>query len=523
MAKYLTSITAEDIRDMMKPKRVKVSDKYPTGVKVALAGLRELTPEEAYSWIFHLNDKDSDYIENRGEESGAFKANPIGLATKFREGQKPLRRHRILFKDSFMADLKYLQDADFAILNGLTYFGGHNRLAHASKMFAMIFDIDGVGKTQLKALISQATSENIIGTPAALPLPNLIVASGHGVHLYYIFTHPVDLYPNIKLYAKAVKYALTEKLWNRYTSTEKRVQQQGLNQGFRVIGGKTKMKDVRVAAFALNPELWTLEELASYIPEGKLKIDPKLIYKESIHSLEYAKEHWPEWYASLGTPKKERQKGHWTCNRGLYDWWKERIKESGTYGHRYFCIMALAIYAVKCGISREELEEDAAALRPYLSDLNPQEPFTEEDVQSALECYDIAYVRFPKDDISKITGISMQTTKRNGRTQDVHLYLARRRKEDLKTIGELKKEGRPSEFITVLNWREKHPDGKKIECHRDTGLSRPTINRHWEAAAAIKREPDIKIEPKEDGEPQTMRVVRVNFAEMFNACLKGNK
>ena len=522
MATYLTSITAEDIRDMMTPKKVPISKSCPSGLKASLSGLRELTPEEAYTWIFHLKDKDSDFLENRGEEGGQFKANPIGLATKFREGKPPLRRHRILFKDSFMADLKVLQDADFAILNGLTYFGGRNTMQHASKMYAMIFDIDGVGRSQLRALISQATSENVIGTAAALPLPNLIVASGHGIHLYYIFQHPVDLYPNIKLYAKEVKHALTEKLWNRYTSTEEKVQQQGLNQGFRVIGGKTKMKGVRVAAFALNPELWTLEELASYIPEGKLKIDPKLIYPESIHSLEYAKEHWPKWYASLGMPKKERQKGHWTCNRGLYDWWKKRIEESGTYGHRYFCIMALAIYAVKCGITREELEADAAAIRPYLSDLNPDEPFTEEDVRNALECYDLAYVRFPKDDISKLTGIAMETTKRNGRTQAAHL-------ERIRAIQKIddpdgKWRGRKSEFVTVLNWRDKHPDGRKIDCHRETGLSRVTINRHWDAAAAIKFEPDIKIEPEMEGEdPQTMRVIRLNLADLFSSYMKDMK
>ncbi len=41
--------------------------------------------------------------------------------------------------------------------------------------------------------------------------------------------------------------------------------------------------------------------------------------------------------------------------------------------------------------------------------------------------------------------------------------------------------------------------------------------------AAIMRESDIKIEPKEDEEPQTMRVFRVNLAEMFNAYLKDNK
>lgn len=31
----------------------------------------------------------------------------------------------------------------------------------------------------------------------------------------------------------------------------------------------------------------------------------------------------------------------------------------------------------------------------------------------------------------------------------------------------------------ILKWRELHPDGKKINCARDTGISRPTIDKYW--------------------------------------------
>ena len=44
-------------------------------------------------------------------------------------------------------------------------------------------------------------------------------------------------------------------------------------------------------------------------------------------------------------------------------------------------------------------------------------------------------------------------------------------------------EGRPKGSGTaqkqVLTWRTEHPNGKKIECHRDTNLSRVTIDRWW--------------------------------------------
>ena len=31
----------------------------------------------------------------------------------------------------------------------------------------------------------------------------------------------------------------------------------------------------------------------------------------------------------------------------------------------------------------------------------------------------------------------------------------------------------------VMDWQAKNPNGTKMECHRDTGVSRPTINKYW--------------------------------------------
>ncbi len=32
----------------------------------------------------------------------------------------------------------------------------------------------------------------------------------------------------------------------------------------------------------------------------------------------------------------------------------------------------------------------------------------------------------------------------------------------------------------VQNWRQQHPDGRKIDCERETGLSRHTVLKWWE-------------------------------------------
>jgi hypothetical protein len=87
--------------------------------------------------------------------------------------------------------------------------------------------------------------------------------------------------------------------------------------------------------------------------------------------------------------------------------------------------MSLAIYAKKCDISEEELRADAYSFQEYLNLKSPENPFTDEDIESALECYNETYRSFPRDDIAKITGIEIPKNKRNGRKQETHLEIAR--------------------------------------------------------------------------------------------------
>ena len=60
---------------------------------------------------------------------------------------------------------------------------------------------------------------------------------------------------------------------------------------------------------------------------------------------------------------------------------------------------------------------------------------TEDDVKSALEAYDREYYNFTISDIEALTDVHIERNRRNGLTQEKHLYLARRRKEDMKAIG----------------------------------------------------------------------------------------
>ena len=430
----------------------------------------EVSAMEVYSDIFHLGENE---IQRRNEEKGTYKSNPLGY---WKNDKDSKGHYRILFDDTFEETLKELQEADFCIMNGLSYFGRKNVQEHASKMYAMIFDLDGVTDETLGNFLHSCFSDFTI-----YPLPNYIILSGHGVHLYYVFEYPIPLYPNIKIQLKELKYSLTTKMWNRYTTKNwEKVQYQGINQGFRVIGGKTKIEGVRVRAFSLNTHPYCLEQLNQYVPEDK-RIDETKLWKESKLTLAQAKKKYPEWYDKR-VVRGEKQ-GTWTCKEDLYYWWIRKIQEGASVGHRYFCVMCLAIYGVKSGISKKQVEKDAIELIPFLNGMSDTEPFTESDVKSALECFDERYMTFPIEDISKISGIDIEKNKRNGRKQNVHVKYMNNQRAFKVDMGECTNGGRPEGTGTkkeiITEWQKCHPEGKKIDCERELKLSRHTVIKWW--------------------------------------------
>lgn len=456
-------------------------------------GAYEVSAMDLYTAMFRLGQG---YIQKEYEPSGEYKANPLGY---YKDDEKKPGHYRILFEDTFEETLNELQQAKaFAIISGLTYYGRKNTQEQASKMYAMIFDLDGINDGYLNNFLSGASSKI-----EAYPEPNFIILSGHGVHLYYLFDEPISLYPYIKVQLKELKYALTNKIWNKYTSIEKKPQVQGINQGFRVVGSRTKdgAPEPVARAFQYRIDPYTLDELCSFVPEAS-RVDQQKLWRETKYTISEAKEKFPEWYQRV-VLDQNYERSYWQISEkvhgdnpyALYDWWYNKIRAGATYGHRYFSIMCLAIYAIKCQVPYERLEQDAFELVPFLDGLNPEEPFTIDDCKSALECYDLRYSTFPIDDISKLSGIEIEKNKRNGRTRKEHLQakywrndkgrrevnICRQNRElaleDMRDAGELK--GRPSKGNVVKEWRHKHPDGRKIDCYRDTGLSRVTIDKWW--------------------------------------------
>lgn len=162
-------------------------------------------------------------------------------------------------------------------------------------------------------------------------------------------------------------------------------------------------------------------------------------------------------------------------------------------GHRYNCLENLCSLAVQCNISPEEVERDCREIAERFEELTTTDDnhFTEYDILCALRTYHMATeqaFRRKTEFISKKTGIKLVPNKRNHRKQSLHLKLARASRDIL--CAERGKDdwrdgaGRPKGSGTaeqkVKDWRLAHPDGRKADCHRDTGLDPKTIRKWWD-------------------------------------------
>ena len=445
-------------------------DDYDKVVSFLENGYDEVSGDEFYSEIFPNNED----IWEKNEHYQ--KPNAIYL---YYDGNKDRMRRRIMFNDTWIDDYnEFIIDNPMTLCSGLSYRGKRNRIENAQKLHALIFDLDSVGFREFENLFWRLGKKHM-ETLRAMPMPTYIVTSGSGLHLYYLMDDPIDLYPNIKLQLKQMKYEMTRIFWDPGTTTkEESAQYQGIAQGFRMVGStNNKHGNFRIRAFRTGKPV-SLALLNSYLVE-KYRVDLNYKFHPTSCSLEEARVKWPEWYEKRVIGGQKR--GQWVVKDDLYKWWLRQLQENKVIGgHRYFYLMCLAIYAVKCGVSKKQLRADMKAVFDTLANIHHENEFTQKDVESALEAYDKGYYCFTRDDISKLSGIQILPNKRNGQKQKDHLFIIRGIRELKSKLGQkVSGGGRPIVASDVYKWRRAHPEGRKIECERTLGLSRHTVLKWW--------------------------------------------
>lgn len=448
-----------------------IKDNY-NQVLFALSSIYDqIEGEDFYNYIFPDN-------QIAGEVSEKYsKPNAIFLYRDEKDvGTDRTFRRRIMLKDTWENDFEeFILDNPMSLCSGLAYRGKINRLEHAQKMNALIFDLDEVGINELKTVLMRIGKKPGLRT---LPIPTFLVVSGTGLHIYYVFEEPIDLFPNIKVQLKSLKYDLTFKMWDyNNTSKKKQIQYQSINQSFRMIGSVNNKYNLPVVAFKVGEKV-SLDYLNSYVDEEKNKVDLNKPLRPTKYTLKESQELFPIWYDKVIVRKDKRAK-QWSIKRDLYDWWlKQSYKVRG--GHRYYFLMAMAIYAVKCNISKKELKTDMYKLFDELKEVEHTNPLEKNDIKSALETYDRQYYNFTIDDIVKLTDIPIAKNKRNYRTQKEHIKIMNFVRDNIThpQIEWRNTEGRPTKEKIVKEYIEKNPSDNPTKIAKELGISRSTVYKY---------------------------------------------
>lgn len=430
----------------------------------------EVSPHDFYRDIFPIGS-----LENAGEYvQGKYN----GIACEIIRTVSGSKAKRFTITDDLGIIDQLARSENFVITSPISYAGKARTSRNARFLHALAIDIDGIVVTEdfyawgLQKLLKQMAGQE----HNKVPMATYIVSSGTGIHAYWVLEKPIPLFQNVVEELEKYKRRLTWQIWSQgCSSLYDKIQYESLFQGFRMVGTLTKHGG-RVRAFRVGERV-NFDYLNSCVPsEFRAEIRA---YRSEL-TLAQARDKYPDWYQKRIIEK--RKKGRWVANKALYRWWLEKVKSGADVGHRYWCVMALATYAKKCDVSFEQLEQDAISLLPILEEktIDDVNHFTREDIDSALKAYSEEYVTYPIKTIVNRTDIPIEKNKRNGRRQYEHLTRARAVQEvDYPNGAWRKGNGRPSKREVVERWRAENPRGRKIDCERDTGLSRPTVLKWW--------------------------------------------
>lgn len=398
----------------------------------------------------------------------------------------------------------------------VSWYGRNNKAANARFLHAFAVDLDGMTPGKLGSVLKQMRNGHDSGLDkhASMPQASYIVMSGRGLHLYYLLDRPVPLIPAVVPFLQQLKRRLTDVVWTDYTSEDGNEgrQYQGIYQGFRMPGTTTRLNGHGVDAKDTNkyealafmyapegasePRRVTLDYLVDYCGIRGKEIPGELYRiletKGGRTPIAEAKEKWPDWYERRVVQGEE--KTGYDTNRGAYDSWLARVDDEAVVHGRYFAVLALVAYAVKCNVPLKELERDAYGLVPKLDGLSdePGNRFTNYDVSCALAAYGSNELRFWKNEyMCRRAKIAPHANKRNGRPQALHLEGARAIQEiNDKANGTCWRDGngRKPKRDEIRAYAAEHPDASHAAIAKALGVSRTTVIKWLKQSAASSEE-----------------------------------
>ena len=270
----------------------------------------------------------------------------------------------------------------------------HSKTLKSVKAF--VVDCDGITSIRLKKILKYLWSS----LPAE---PTHIVNSGQGVHFVYVLSEPVDV--------RGLRWSvnkLNEAIQDTFSGLLN-VDKHPVVHPYRFPGFLTKINTVATAFKVREP--YTFEELMKVF-----KLQPKKAKR---------------------TEKKGKQKGELLVlpngRRAFFEWVLRKLFMNPPIpGRRHNSFFALGIVAYKCRreVPYEEALETILMVYEDMMDRNLHIGFTIEEAYSAFhKGYNPKYVRASWKYLCGLLGWEYRPNKRNGRSREEHLKLARQIKE----------------------------------------------------------------------------------------------
>lgn len=454
----------------------------------------EIEPKEFYREIFPEGS-----FQKKGEvRSGSdwvYNGIAVTVTKELKRNGKPKVKRFTVTDDLEVID-ELGQTDDFCLMSPISYVGKERTAENARFLYAFAVDLDRIKEKDGEPIGLYALWIKHIEEGDRIPRPTFIVSSGTGLHLYYVLTEAVALFRDTSKDLQNLKRDLTTLIWHDTIvkiDSVKDIQQEGIYQGFRIPGTITKNGE-RARAFRTGDKI-QIEELVRYttgLRGIREDYERKQFVKKKDLTLTKCKELYPDWYERRIERKEPR--GAWHVSRNVYDWWKNQIRVGAVPGHRYYCIMMLAMYARKCSmydekhnpnpVTKEELERDAFSLLDLMESrtISEDNHFTTDDILKALEAFDEKWITYPRNSIEYKSGIRIKVNKRNGQKQKDHLEEARAIRDiRSRRRGEAwdAHNGRKPKKEAVEAWQQSNPGRSKADCIRETDLSKKTVYKYW--------------------------------------------
>lgn len=398
---------------------------------------------------------------------------------------------------------EYLSLNDVA-LSPCLFYNNWRRKNLLNYVCAFVLDIDRLRPQQLDKFFKRFELNMILR-------PTFIANSGSGVHFYYVLDHFVKVDSAKNEANRQICDQIYKSLYDdiKVKNAYKDAQRHWIGQDYRIVNSKTKLN--QTSQIYKIGKIYTFDELRAFYdikiePKSQLAT-PKMVkyakgiaknlnidlpnFESSKETYDFIKEHKDEAFKVRENKRKElenkvkkAQKKNksktWYANT-LY-----HMRDNTKAGYRYSSLKALAVIAHIENVKREQFIEDLNELIAYWSTLNwNNDNFNMRNIPGILRFYDSEQYHPKPETLEDWLGYEFKRigVKRNGLKQKDHLEIARA----IQTIKDKQQgknwrdgNGRKSKEEIVKEWLANNPNGKKIECERETGLSRHTVLKWWE-------------------------------------------